>query len=169
MTNVFLLTQNDVLMPATYVGLTDDGLCEVTSPNGTAYTANPTSVYSAEAGSQMLRQRRAEQLVSEGYQIQHLRGNRYHVWCPKRHGETGGYVVTIDDLGAFCNCPDTERVGCGNCKHALGAEHLLRYAQTMKPVVRMAAVLVVAERVNSRLTEILAKRAAMIARDGWGA
>lgn len=168
MSDCYLLTQKGTLMPSTYVGLTDSGMCEVTSPNGTAYTANPGNVVSAEDGAQMLRQRRAEQLVADGYQVMHLRGDRWHVWCLKKHGvngNLGGYVVTLTDgCEPVCNCPDTNTVGIAGCKHAMGALELLKLAQVTKPTVRVMANAVVLPTPRRTPKHSLAE---MIVRDGW--
>ena len=142
--NVFLLTRHDTLMPGVFAGAVHDNrgvLYAVVSPEGRTYRANPAHVFGYEQGRAMLRTRRAELLVQEGYQIMPLRGNRYHVWSPAQHGNEGGYVVTIGENGDYaCNCPSAATVGPSDCKHALGAWDLLRYAQVQKPVVRVAAV-----------------------------
>jgi hypothetical protein len=164
MCNLYLLTSRNTLMPCSTDGIVVDGLVEVTSPNGTAYTCRPDALVSTEDGASMLRQRRAEQLVAEGYQIRRLRGDRYHVWQPAKHGELGnlgGYVVTMTEgCEPVCSCPDAMKNLASGCKHALGAEMLLKFAQVTKPTVAPAPATIT--RTKPRLT-----LAEMIARDGW--
>lgn len=162
----YLLCNNDRLMPAVNLGVNSDGLMEVASPGGVVYTARPDAVVSVGDGAHMLRLRRAEKLVGDGYQIMHLRGDRYRVFNPKTHGETGGYVVTLSATPT-CTCPDHADHGF-ECKHILGAPELLRLAQIEKPTVRVAAV--VTERKAAVFTVMpkSAALAAMIAHDGWG-
>jgi hypothetical protein len=153
-------------MPCTTDGtLTESGLVEVSSPNGTTYTAQPAHLVSTDDGAQMLRQRRGEKLVKAGYQIQRLRGDAYRVWQPKRHGDTGGYRLTLGALPS-CTCPDAAK---GNeCKHIHGAPELLRLAQVTKPTVRVSAIVVSAEAAKAeRIAAARARTAAMIAYDGW--
>ena len=165
---MYLLTHRGTLMPCTTEGVTTEtGMIEVVSPNGATYTAAPHNLVSTDAGAHMLRQRRAEKLVSEGYKIMHLRGDRYHVWQPAKHGEQGGYLVT---LGAepTCSCPDHADHGF-ECKHILGGPELLRRAQVAKPTVRVAAATAPVKPIIFSVQPHSPKLAAMIARDGWGA
>ena len=92
----YLMTNRGTLMPSRMLGTTDDGLVEVASPNGVVYTARPDAVVAVDEAAQMLRQRRAEKLVDDGYKIIDLGRKRYQVWNPKRHdGPEVGYTVTI--------------------------------------------------------------------------
>ena len=179
--NCYLLTQKGTLMPATTDGeLTETGLVEVTSPNGTLYTAAPQNLVSQEEGSHMLRERRGEKLVAEGYHIMHLRGDRYRVWSQKRHGDHGGYLVTLgaapsnagpNPARPSCTCPDFAKRGGEPCKHIHGAGELLRLAQVQKPTVRVPAVTVVIDpeviAKAARVAAAKARLAALVARDGW--
>lgn len=137
MCTCYLLTQRETLMPADVVGVTETGLIELSSPQGKTYTCNPGNIVNVDDAAVMLRQGRAAKLIAQGYCIMHLRGDRYRVWSPVRHGETGGYIVTLGEVPT-CSCPDHADHGF-ECKHILGAPDLLRYAQVEKPTVRVAA------------------------------
>jgi predicted nucleic acid-binding Zn finger protein len=167
--NSYMLKQNGYLMPCDTDGtLTESGLVEVTSPNGTLYTTASCNLVNLDDAAYMLRLARGEKLVQAGYQVMHLRGDRYRVWNQKRHGDTGGYCVTMGETPT-CSCPDFAKRGEA-CKHIHGIDELLRCALVTKPTVRVTAAtnaaaappLAPATRVQPS-----ARLAAMIQRDGW--
>lgn len=149
--NVWLLTGRDVLMPAVFIGPSyrnGNEFYEVQSPQGRVYSANPANVYGYHEGRAMLKQRRAEELVAQSYEVRLMSRGAYRVLCPKKHGATGGYIVRVTwDGHCSCECPDfaksvgeCRRTQSGNerricspagegeaaCKHVLGLPGLLR-------------------------------------------
>ena len=136
----YLLCNNDRLMPAQVAGITDNGMVEVTSPDGRSYTAAPQNIVNLEDAAHMLRIRRADKLISQGYVVCQIAEYSFRVWSPEKHGEYGGYIV--NDFGnghTCCTCPDAAK---GNeCKHILGLAELMRRAR-VKLTVRVPARIV---------------------------
>jgi len=121
--NCYLLTSRDVLMPAKFLGANQDGLVEVESPNGRIYTCNPANVYGEQEGRIMLFHRRAEQLAAQGYKIALRSNGTFRVYNPRKHGVTGGYIVTASREATSCTCPAFAKEGL--CKHQMGVTVLL--------------------------------------------
>jgi hypothetical protein len=138
--NVYILCRDgNGLMPATFERIDEEsGLAVVTSPTGTEYTTNPGNLVSLEDAADMLRDRRADRMVRQGYVIMHLRGDVWRVTNPGKHGVTGGYVLTLGEHPT-CTCLDFSKRNGKPCKHIKGAPDLQRYALVEKPTIRVAA------------------------------
>lgn len=165
-THFLICREGKNLMPVSTEGVTtEDGLIEVVSPQGTVYTANPAHLVSEEEGATMLRIRRAEQLAAEGYDARLRADGSYRMFQPKKHGQYGGYFLTIDTDGiAHCNCPSAQKAGSANCKHALGIFGLLRIIAANRAALRR-------EQQQTGVFQVKKpgpRLAAMIEHDGWG-
>jgi hypothetical protein len=137
--NVYLLCRDgNALMPATFLRIDEEtGLAVVTSPTGIEYTANPGHLVSQEDAADMLRDRRADRLVHQGYVIMHLRADVWRCWHPGKHGIDGGYILTLGEHPT-CSCLDFSKRG-KPCKHIKAAPDLQRYALVKKPTIRIDA------------------------------
>jgi DNA repair protein RadC len=115
------------LMPGILLGTRYDRgneYYQVESPTGKVYTAVPSNVYGWHEGRAILKQRRAEQLSAEGYKVEVRADGSYRVFCPRKHGADGGYIVRVNGDGdGLCDCPSVAKDG--ECKHTLGLSGLL--------------------------------------------
>lgn len=119
----YLLTHREVLMPGTVNAIESNGLVAVVSPQGKIYSCNPNNVFDKQTGAIMLMHKRAERMAQDGYLIAVRLDWSFRVYQPKKHGQTGGWVVTRQGDSLTCNCPahDKEQT----CKHVMAVCSLL--------------------------------------------
>ena len=118
-TSVYMMTQRG-MMPGTLVGFGGErgDLYNVASPGGAVYTTRPENVFGVEAAQEILLQQRVEKMQNEGYVVAPFAAGAFHVYQPKKHKNTSGYIVTTLHSGYMtCTCPSfAKNFEAGNCR-----------------------------------------------------